>query len=57
MAQQPEEQSPPTKKKPAAEKTTAAEAQPGVKAPEPHRPAVKEPGAGNRTSCFKGAES
>jgi Putative peptidoglycan binding domain len=46
IAQPPEQQSTPTKKKPAAEKTHAAEAQPGIKAPKPHEPAVKEPGAG-----------
>ena len=45
-AQQPDQQSSPTKKQPAAEKTKAAEAQPGVKAPKPHEPAVKEHGAG-----------
>ena len=45
-AQPPDQQSSPTKKKPAAEKTNAAEAQPGVKAPKPHEPAVKGPGAG-----------
>ena len=46
MAQQPDQQSSPTKKQPAAEKTKPAETQPGVKAPKPHEPAVKEPGAG-----------
>ena len=44
MAQPQEQQSTPTKKKPAAEKTNAAEAQPGAKAakPEDRR---EEPGA------------
>jgi hypothetical protein len=46
MAQPPEQQSTPTKKKQPAEKTHAAQAQPGAKAPKPHEPAVKEPGAG-----------
>jgi hypothetical protein len=53
-AQQPDEQSSPTEKKPAAEKTNAAKAQPGVKAPKPHEPAVKERGATNERTASKG---
>jgi Putative peptidoglycan binding domain len=45
MAQQPVEQQSPTKKKPAAEKTHAAEAQPGANAAKPEAPAAKQPGA------------
>jgi hypothetical protein len=54
MAQQPDQQSSPTKKKPAAEKTHAAQAQPGANAAQPQeRPvkqtgAMKEPGATNQ---------
>ena len=46
IAQPPDQQSSPTKKKPAAEKTKAAEAQPGAKAAKPQEKPAKQPGAG-----------
>ena len=57
MAQQPDQQSSPTKKKQAAEKTHGAQAQPGANAPQPQeRPAkqtgaMKEHGAMNQTGA------
>ena len=63
LAQQPDQQSSPTKKQPPAEKTKAAQAQPGVKAPKPHEPAVqqheqhgakKEQGATHQPGATKG---
>jgi hypothetical protein len=63
MAQQPDQQSTPTKKKQGAEKTHAAQAQPGANAPQPqerpakHTGAMNQPGAANEPGAGKGRKA
>ena len=54
MAQPPDQQSTPTKKKPAAQKTHAAEAQPGANAAKPEGTVAKQHGARNERALPKG---
>jgi hypothetical protein len=58
MAQQPDQQSTPTKKKQqAAEKTNAAEAQPGAKAAKPQERPAKQTGAATEQGAGKGGKA